>query len=76
MDEEESKNQELISKNTETEKSADENDQARKILENRGKSDQSKAERLQAELDDILGFIQNIEKEYNEVKSKGFGFYV
>jgi len=52
LDEQESKQQELSDKLVEIEKTTDENDQAKKILENRSKSDENKLHRLETELAD------------------------
>ena len=71
LDAAESLHQELTNKLAEAEKSADENDQAKKTLENRGNSDSSKLERLQEELDVLNQEIAEIEEQNQELKLQG-----
>lgn len=66
LDAAESKSEELTSELEQLEKTADENDQARKILENRGRNDTSKIEALEKELNEHNEKIADLDAKYEE----------
>ena len=53
----------------EAEKQADESERARRVLENRGQSDDDRLSRLQGELDDVVSKNDEVEERYRQVIS-------
>ena len=66
LDAAESRLEELTTQSEEMEKTADENDQARKILANRGRNDVNKIESLQNELNDHNAKISDFDGRYEQ----------
>ena len=66
-DEAESKNVSLTAQLNDAEKNSDESSRAHKELSNRGQIDDSKLERLQAELEETLSRIEEMEDKFQGV---------
>ena len=56
----------------EAEKQADESERARRVLEDRGQSDDDRLSRLQGELDDVSTKNNEVEERYKQV----VGFFI
>ena len=52
----------------EAEKQADESERARRVLEDRGQSDDDRLTRLQGELDDVSTKNNEVEERYKQVE--------
>ena len=70
LDEVESENNDLQAKLTEAQKSTDEAGQAKKILENRGKMDYSKIDRLENELAEYTARNEEVSEKFDQVQKE------
>lgn len=68
LDQSESKLSKMTARLTEAEKQADESERARRVLENRGQSDDDRLNKLQAELNSVLSKNEDVEKRYAQVR--------
>ena len=66
----------LYDKLTEAEKSTDENDQAKKQLENRGSNDASRLVRLEAELEELKANNEEVASRYEVTSLEGTYFLI
>lgn len=73
LDSSETKLSKMTARLSEAEKQADESERARRVLENRGQTDDDRLSKLQAEYNDVLAKNQEVEDRYTQVS---FMFYL
>jgi len=67
LDTSETKLSKMTARLSEAEKQADESERARRVLENRGQTDDDRLSKLQAEYNDVLSKNQEVEERYAQV---------